>query len=47
MPALAAEIENQLGNERWTIELEPEDKDNQTILSNYPRAGSYAAVGYP
>lgn len=46
MPALAAAIEAQLGKEGWSIELDPEDKDNQTILFNYPRTGSYVAVGY-
>ena len=46
MPALAEAIETQLGKEGWSIELDPEDRDGQTILFNYPRTGSYAAVGY-
>ena len=46
MPALAAAIEAELGKEGWSIELDPEDKDSQTLLFNYPRTGSYAAVGY-
>lgn len=46
MPALAAAIETELGKEGWSMELDPEDKDSQTLLFNYPRTGSYAAVGY-
>ena len=46
MPALAAAIKTELGNEGWSIELDPEDKDSQTLLFNYPRTGSYTGVGY-
>lgn len=45
-PALAAAIEAELGKEGWSIELDPEDKDGQTILFNYPRTGAYAAGDY-
>jgi hypothetical protein len=39
MPALAAAIETQLGKDGWSTELDPEDRDSQTILFNYPRTG--------
>jgi hypothetical protein len=38
MPALIKAIEAALGTaEGWSVELDPEDKDLQTLLFNYPR----------
>lgn len=45
-PALAAVIEVELGKEGWSIELDTEDKDSQTLLFNYPRTAGYAAGDY-
>ncbi|MDB5579054.1 MAG: nucleotidyl transferase AbiEii/AbiGii toxin family protein [Bradyrhizobium sp.] len=45
-PALAAAIEAELGKEGWSIELDPEDKDSQTLLFNYPRTSGYVAGDY-
>ena len=44
--ALAGSIEAELGKEGWSLELDPEDKDDQTLLFNYPRTGAYAAGDY-
>ncbi len=45
-PALAAAIEAELGKGGWSIELDPGDKDSQTLLFNYPRTGDYAGVDH-
>ncbi|HEX8442787.1 MAG TPA: nucleotidyl transferase AbiEii/AbiGii toxin family protein [Allosphingosinicella sp.] len=45
-PALSAAVEAELGKDGWSIELDPEDKDGQTLLFNYPRTGAYAAGDY-
>ena len=42
----AEAVEAQLGREGWSIALDPEDRDGQTILFNYPRTGGYAASDY-
>lgn len=42
---LGKEIERNLGKTGWTLEPDPSDKDNQTLLFNYPTAG-VAASGY-
>ena len=42
MPALAREIETALGTaEGWSLELDPEDNDRQTLLFNYPQTSGY------
>lgn len=42
MPALARAVKAALGTaDGWTIELDPEDKDRQTLLFNYPRTSGY------
>lgn len=42
MPALARAIEAALGTTSgWSIELDPEDPDRQTLLFNYPRTSGY------
>ena len=42
MPVLAREIETALGTaEGWSLELDPEDNDRQTLLFNYPRTTGY------
>lgn len=42
MPALARAVEAALGTtDGWTIELDPEDADRQTLLFNYPRTSGY------
>lgn len=39
MPALAARIETVLGTpDGWSVALDPDDKDQQTLLFHYPRA---------
>lgn len=44
MPALEAAIEKALGTrEGWTMLLDPEDRDAQTILFEYPRLLEYGA----
>lgn len=46
MPVLAKEIEAALGTaEGWSLELDPEDNDRQTLLFNFPRQANYGA-GY-
>lgn len=41
MPLLAAEIETALGAaDGWSVTLDPEDKDGQTLLFNYPQTTS-------
>lgn len=42
MPALTEAIKAALGNaEGWSVELDPEDKDVQTLLFNYPRTSGW------
>lgn len=42
MPLLAREIEEALGTvEGWSLELDPDDKDRQTLLFNYPQMTGY------
>lgn len=42
MPALARAVEAELGTtEGWSMELDPDDKDLQTLLFNYPRTSGY------
>lgn len=42
MPALAGAVEAALGTaDGWSIELDPEDKDRQTLLFHYPRTSGY------
>jgi predicted nucleotidyltransferase component of viral defense system len=42
MPILAREIEAALGTaEGWSLALDPEDKDQQTLLFIYPRTSGY------
>jgi len=42
MPALAQAIEAELGSATgWSIEMDPDDKDQQTLLFNYPRASGW------
>jgi hypothetical protein len=42
MPALARAVEAALGaTDGWTIELDPEDADRQTLLFNYPLTSGY------
>lgn len=42
MPALAGTVEAALGTaDGWSIERDPEDKDGQTLLFNYPRTSGY------
>ena len=42
MPALTEAIEDALGTtEGWSVELDPEDKDVQTLLFNYPRTSGW------
>ena len=42
MPALAREIEAALGvTDGWSLELDPEDNDRQTLLFNYPQTRGY------
>lgn len=42
MPALAREIETALRTaEGWSLELDPEDNDRQTLLFNYPQTTGY------
>lgn len=46
MTVLAREIEAALGtDEGWSLELDPEDNDRQTLLFNFPRLANYGA-GY-
>jgi hypothetical protein len=45
MPLLTAEIETALGTaDRWSVTLDPEDKDGQTLLFNYPKTTSYGGA---
>lgn len=48
MPSLARAIELTLGSrEGWSIEPDPDDKNQQTLLFNYPRTlGNEDGVGY-
>lgn len=42
MPSLTKAIEAALGTaEGWSVELDPEDKDVQTLLFNYPRTSGW------
>lgn len=42
MPALTRAIETALGTaEGWSVELDPEDKEVQTLLFNYPRTSGW------
>ncbi|GGZ12603.1 nucleotidyl transferase AbiEii/AbiGii toxin family protein [Novosphingobium colocasiae] len=42
MPVLAREIEAALGtSEGWDLSLDPDDKDQQTVLFAYPRSSGY------
>ncbi|MBB5684012.1 nucleotidyl transferase AbiEii/AbiGii toxin family protein [Sphingobium boeckii] len=42
MPTLAREIEAALGTvDGWNLTLDPEDKEEQTLLFNYPRTSGY------
>ena len=42
MPVLAREIETALGTaEGWSLKLDPEDNDRQTLLFNYPQTRGY------
>ncbi|MGX7896052.1 nucleotidyl transferase AbiEii/AbiGii toxin family protein [Tsuneonella sp. HG222] len=42
LPALSRAIESELGTtEGWSVEVDPDDKDRQTLLFNYPRASGY------
>lgn len=42
MPTLVQVIETALGtNEGWSVELDPDDKDRQTLLFNYPRTSGW------
>jgi len=42
MPALTKAIEAALGTaEGWSVELDPDDKDEQTLLFNYPRTSGW------
>jgi hypothetical protein len=42
MPKLVEAIEQELGTtEGWSVELDPEDKDQQTLLFNYPRTSGW------
>lgn len=45
-PALAATIKAELGEEGWSIELDSEDKDNQTLLFNHSRTAAYVGRDY-
>ncbi|MEZ5707776.1 MAG: nucleotidyl transferase AbiEii/AbiGii toxin family protein [Blastomonas sp.] len=46
MPVLGREIEAALGTaEGWSLELDQEDNDRQTLLFNFPRLANYGA-GY-
>lgn len=50
MPALTAAIENALGTANgWTVALDPEDKDRQTLLFSYPQTSGWGlnyGMGY-
>ncbi|MEP2724130.1 nucleotidyl transferase AbiEii/AbiGii toxin family protein [Roseibium sp.] len=42
MPVLAREIEAALGTpDGWSLELDPDDNDRQTLLFNYPQTSGY------
>jgi len=42
MPALTEAIEAALGTaDGWSVELDPDDKDRQTLLFNYPRTSGW------
>lgn len=46
LPTLAQAIEDALGTrEGWSIEADPDDKDRQTVLFNYPASSGYG-LGY-
>ena len=46
LPALAREIEAALrSTDGWTLELDPDDKDRQTLLFAYPQTAGYG-LGY-
>ncbi|PZO89041.1 MAG: nucleotidyl transferase AbiEii/AbiGii toxin family protein [Micavibrio aeruginosavorus] len=45
LPELYKNIENLLGNEGWSIGLDAEDPERQTILFHYPKVFSYGGYG--
>lgn len=45
-PALRTRIEGELGNQTWTLSLDTEDPDQQTILFEYPTLFEYTVSSY-
>ncbi|WP_426169696.1 nucleotidyl transferase AbiEii/AbiGii toxin family protein [Sandarakinorhabdus sp. DWP1-3-1] len=47
LPVLSKAIETELGTtEGWSVEVDPDDNERQTLLFNYPRTSGYGLGGF-